>query len=298
LIFGPPAAVDTRSIILRTSDGGATWIRQRLAWTKKFFYAVCFADPVTATAVGDSGMIIRTTDGGKQWVAQNGIWDSENYIQPITLVRFLGVSFSDLNRGIAVGDSGVILGTSDGGATWAFQPSGTTRRLNGVQMLDSLNAITVGDSATILRTTDGGASWSAQTFRTLNRFYGLSFTGADMATIVGGGGTILGTIAGGIPVSVGGNAESSVPLGFGLSQNYPNPFNSTTAISFQLSAVSVVRLEVFDLLGRKVATLADEVRPAGRYTVRWDAASVASGVYFYRLRGGSLVQTKKALLLR
>ena len=96
-----------------------------------------------------------------------------------------------------------------------------------------------------------------------------------------------------------------VPAAFKLEQNYPNPFNPSTAISFQLSADSFVTLEVFDVLGRKVATLVDAMQSPGVHIVKWDGSALASGVYFYRLRArdaltGSehLVDTKKMLLMR
>jgi hypothetical protein len=76
---------------------------------------------------------------------------------------------------------------------------------------------------------------------------------------------------------------SSLPEEFALLQNYPNPFNPTTAISFQLSAVSDVTLEVFDVTGKKVASLADGVYPAGAHSIRWDATGVSSGIYLCRL---------------
>ena len=99
---------------------------------------------------------------------------------------------------------------------------------------------------------------------------------------------------------------SAVPSVFKLEQNYPNPFNPTTAISYQLSAVSVVTLEVVDVLGRRVATLADGTRAAGFHTVHWDASSMPSGVYLYRLRvtdaaNASILrytETRKMVLLR
>jgi len=96
------------------------------------------------------------------------------------------------------------------------------------------------------------------------------------------------------------------PTMFSLAQNYPNPFNPTTAISFQLSAVSFVSLGVYDVFGREVASLVDGVRPAGTYTVHWDGSGVASGVYYYRLRAGdtstgsprSFVETKRMMLVK
>lgn len=90
----------------------------------------------------------------------------------------------------------------------------------------------------------------------------------------------------------------SVPLQYELRQNYPNPFNPTTAISYQLMAMTHVSLDVFDVLGRKVATLVDDVRQPGVYTVRWDASSFPSGVYFYRLEAGNFQATRKLMLLK
>ena len=73
------------------------------------------------------------------------------------------------------------------------------------------------------------------------------------------------------------------PLAFELSQNYPNPFNPETNIQIRVAKSEFVTLKVFDVLGREIATLVNEARPAGVYTVRWDASSFPSGVYFYRL---------------
>ena len=103
-----------------------------------------------------------------------------------------------------------------------------------------------------------------------------------------------------------GQLDEDLPREYALAQNYPNPFNPTTAISFQLSAVSVVTLKVIDVLGREIATLVNDVRSAGTYTVQWDASSFPSGTYFYRLQAGDastsaargFVETKKMILLR
>jgi hypothetical protein len=92
--------------------------------------------------------------------------------------------------------------------------------------------------------------------------------------------------------------NDSQPASFSLSQNYPNPFNPTTAISFQLSAVSFVKLVVFDVLGREVVTLVNGEYRSGSYQLTFDAANLRSGVYFYRLRAGAFVQTRRMLLLK
>jgi hypothetical protein len=89
-----------------------------------------------------------------------------------------------------------------------------------------------------------------------------------------------------------------MPLSYALGQNYPNPFNPTTTIEFRIQNSQLTILKVFDVLGREVATLVNDVKEPGVYTARWDATGVASGVYFYRLTAGEFVQTKRMLLVR
>jgi hypothetical protein len=100
-------------------------------------------------------------------------------------------------------------------------------------------------------------------------------------------------------VSAGINNPSDTPLGYLLYQNYPNPFNPSTVICYRLPVISRVSLKVYDILGREVATLVDEEKPAGNYEVEFFAkGGYASGIYFYQLRAGSFIETKKMLLLK
>jgi hypothetical protein len=92
--------------------------------------------------------------------------------------------------------------------------------------------------------------------------------------------------------------QSRVPEKFALEQNYPNPFNPSTAINFSVPKASNIKLTVYNLLGQIVATLVDKYMEAGAYTVKYDAASIASGVYFYRLEAGQFISQKKMVLLR
>jgi hypothetical protein len=92
--------------------------------------------------------------------------------------------------------------------------------------------------------------------------------------------------------------EDTSPVAFRLLQNRPNPFNPATLIPFTLLRPGHVALNVYDILGRTVATLVDEDRPAGDYTVRFEGAGCASGVYIYRLRVGSAEKTRKMTLVR
>jgi hypothetical protein len=97
---------------------------------------------------------------------------------------------------------------------------------------------------------------------------------------------------------VGVRADRSVPASFALDQNFPNPFNPTTAISYQLSAVSEVRLAVYDLLGREVATLVKGIQQPGPHTAQWNAAGASSGMYICRLTTKTGSRAIKMMLVR
>lgn len=92
--------------------------------------------------------------------------------------------------------------------------------------------------------------------------------------------------------------RNMVPTEFALHQNYPNPFNPSTHIAFDLPARSFVSLEIYDLLGRRVATLVDGVMEPGRHELDWDASGYPSGLYLYRLKTEAATQTKKMILMK
>ncbi len=89
-----------------------------------------------------------------------------------------------------------------------------------------------------------------------------------------------------------------MPGVFKLYQNYPNPFNPSTTIRYSVPRRSHVTLIVFNVLGQKVATLINADIDAGYHSVQFNATSLASGIFFYRLQAGSFVDTKKLLLVR
>ncbi|UCD63506.1 MAG: T9SS type A sorting domain-containing protein [Candidatus Zixiibacteriota bacterium] len=105
-----------------------------------------------------------------------------------------------------------------------------------------------------------------------------------------------------LPVSVADTPEPT-PYAYSLSHNYPNPFNPATRISYSLERRSQVQLVVYNILGQRVATLVDEVMPAGQHTVSWNGTDdsgnmLGSGVYFYRFKAGDFTDTKKMVLLK
>ncbi|MBV6478388.1 MAG: hypothetical protein HGGPFJEG_01142 [Ignavibacteria bacterium] len=98
------------------------------------------------------------------------------------------------------------------------------------------------------------------------------------------------------------NLSSEVNVGipdkFDMSQNYPNPFNPSTKINYDIPVDGKVTIALYDISGREIAKLVNEVKPAGYYTVQFNASNLSSGMYFYRISAGDFVSTKKMVLIK
>ena len=255
--------------IYRTSNSGATWQIVGVGDTSIYFSRLFVNRPIPDRlwAVGTSGKIFASTSYGNTWFAQSSG----------TTKHLHDVVFRTSNEGIVAGDSGIVRYTTNGGASWLSDPyldGLTTRDIISVAQVDSntVDAITVGRS---LSTSPEGSSVDTTFF--------LAVSSEPLTGVA--------------PVS------DVAPASFKLAQNYPNPFNPTTAIRFSLPSqgrggVRSVLLQVYDLLGREIATLVNEKKAPGTYAVTWDATGQASGVYLYRLRAGEYVATRKLVLLR
>ena len=150
---------------------------------------------------------------------------------------------------------------------------------------------------------------SGTTVHTDKGMYVVSMLGAPVVGSASSGGVVLTTGFGTYLLSKGVVSEipksmEGVPAVYSLSQNYPNPFNPSTTIEYGLPSTSMVRLTVFDVLGRNVASLYDGEQAAGYQRIKWNA-SLSTGVYFYRIDATSvqnperrLVQVMKMLLLK
>jgi hypothetical protein len=100
------------------------------------------------------------------------------------------------------------------------------------------------------------------------------------------------------PLTINVLQRETSPVTFQLDAAYPNPFNPSTTITYRLPKTSEVELNIYNLLGQKVATLVSKKQPAGQYQVQWDASNFASGIYYYIIKAGEFRQVKKMILLR
>jgi hypothetical protein len=312
----------------RSTDDGATWSQGTTA--APFFFVpqqIILKDGILFAAAMSSGVYL-STDYGNTWAAaNNGI--------PFTTIDDIAVhggdlfaagnevyrstdnganwtpastgipAFAGLNRLASAGNTLVAVSlynssvyrTTDMGASWtvASQLPGA----GGTDLIsDGTNLFSGVINAGVYLSTNSGTTWTniREGLPTPGiGFYYLAINGTDL---------VCGTDIAGVwrrplsEVTTVKTIDSGIPAEFVLEQNYPNPFNPTTEIGFQIADYGLVSVRVFDLLGKETATLVNEPLHPGSYSVGWDAAGLPGGVYFYQLRTGSSVVTRKMILLR
>jgi photosystem II stability/assembly factor-like uncharacterized protein len=239
---------------------------------------------------GASSTLRKTTDGGVNWdTVKTGLSGT-----------LYSVYFVDDSVGWVAGGNGTLIKTTDGGVTWANQITGLTNgTIQSMRFFDRMNGYlgpTVTTLGSLLRTTNGGVTWAAENIGTTFVINRMQFTDPDHGWLAGNSGGILrkNVTATGVNIT-----EISPRSGtYLLEQNYPNPFNPTTRIVFHLRSAMIVRVTVYDLLGREVVRILDATLPAGRYERTFDASGLASGVYLCRIIAGPEVEVRKMLLLR
>jgi photosystem II stability/assembly factor-like uncharacterized protein len=289
--MGDPPATG-RFIVLKSTDWGSTWTHlsseptgssTEAGWNNSFWWT----DPDHGWFGSNKGHIWKTTDGGNTWSSPSS-GGTNSY----------GVAFASSSNGYAIHDAGYIARTTDGGVTWGSASSPTTDQCYGVSVAPLTPSAWILTSLDMFRSRDTGLKWGPEA---LYPFSGalshLSMVDTTVGWAVTSNGEIL-KYAPAVVTDVADGAAEEIPAVFSLSQNYPNPFNPLTVISCQVPVASWVRLEVFDILGRKAATLLDEQKEPRMYHVTFDASGLASGVYLYRLTAGSYVASRKMLLLR
>ena len=148
------------------------------------------------------------------------------------------------------------------------------------------------DWGRIFKTSNGGVNWNIIKTCNYNSPTISYFVNPLTGWIIGDKGTIIKTTTGGeSPVLP--PLPLIIPIKFVLYQNYPNPFNPVTLIKFDLPEAANVKLTIYDNIGRRVAVIVDAQLQPDYYEYTWDGRNFASGVYFYQLKTGGFVQTKK-----
>ena len=283
----------------RTDHMGDPWEHTSGNCGEGNFNSCCFVDSVTGWYVGTPAMgneytIMHTTDGGDTFVEQT---------DPVG-IKLNGVCFATPLKGVAVGNSGTAIYTSDGGETWE-QSMDEDLGYNtwfSVYLTESGKAWTVGNKGLILYSSDWGHTWEPQESGVTQPLWEVYFVNDHEGWIVGGltSGLILHTKNGGGANTTGvGNVGEGQAISFKLGQNYPNPFRTSTQISYTLIRSGHVSLKIYDLSGREIQTLVNEVKNAGEHTVQWDADSFGNGLYFYKLKvNDEPSELKKMVLAR
>lgn len=271
--------------IVRSTDLGGSWSNVSFGTTR--YEGAAAYGPQRAWIVGRNGVIIATTNGGALWTTQNSTTSSD--LQTAFFISEV--------EGWAGGQNSTLLYTSNGGATWVPRNTGINVGVDAVYFVNSNEGWAVGDFGAIFRTVNGGLNWTTENSGTSNGLNGVFFVSSGEGWAVGDLGTILHRTG---PTAVHQQDFNGQPQRVRLSQNYPNPFNPTTLIDFTVTESEHVSLRVFNVLGHEVATLASGVYPAGTHMVRFDAANVPSGIYFYRLDlgDGSIADSKRMTIIK
>lgn len=321
LVGGRGFITGSDGFISLSTDGGANWT-QFTTGTTETFNGCSFSSEAAGWAVGTGGAIYayNGTGWGSQssgttaelksvfalgssgWaVGANGTirkYDGANWVSQTSGITeaLTDVAFADANSGIAVGLNSTVSKTTDGGTTWTPINIGFTGLdIRSIRMANASIGWATADGGVVLQTEDGGTTWSVAYLGTMN-LRAVDFVD-NQGIIVGDGGVGYAFETTLLSVQEGKNAVQ-IPTTFVLEQNYPNPFNPTTTIGFKIHSSENVSLKVYDLLGREVRTLMNERLPAGSYETTLDGSGLATGIYFYRLDAGGVVQTRKMLLLK
>jgi len=324
---------NTTAFVYRTTNGGLTWV-QVFTQAGGFLNAIWMSSPLNGVMIGDPvggrWSLWRTANGGVNWdstgmyIQQAGseagwnnslymsgtnIWFGTNnsrvyysplsglagtwVVQSTSQASSYALWFNTVTSGMTGGTQ--LLMTNNSGVNWTAVTSPGTGNVSGIT--GSATAYWfVRQAGAIYRTTDNGVSFStdytapAGTYTHIQK----AATGSRMWAVRNNGGVSSSLSTVGIePIS------GEIPVNFALSQNYPNPFNPATIINFSIPASSIVSLKIYDIAGREVDVIANNVMmSAGTYSVNYSADRLSSGVYFYRIIAGEFTETKKMVLTR
>jgi len=291
IVAGSHKDFNDGNFLFYSNDSGATWTEVQSP-TDYDLNSICFRNNIDGYVVGNNGLILKTTDGGLSWIET---YLGSNNLQSIFFK-------SELNGWI--GSYGGIYKTIDGGINWNFVPI-HSGEFQSITFINNSRGFTC-EGSNLLLTMDGGNNWEVVDTNDVSYIF---FVDNLNGWTVGQTGKILHTTNGGVTFIEDEENNFTQPKEFILQQNYPNPFNPSTKISWQSPISGWQTLKVYDVLGNEVATLVDEYRNAGSYEVEFKSSvgsrqpayrtgRLANGVYFYQLKAGDYLETKKMILLK
>ncbi len=256
--------------IYHSTDGGLSWgLQYNLGFGA--LSTIVFVDRQVGYAVGSNRTFLKTTNSGGTWTQVGAT--GEEY--------FSSLHVFDPSNMIVCAHGGKVFKTADGGNTWISVPlprSITYSNFREMFFIDSNRGWLSGDGGDLLKTTDGGNTWSYLETNSTHDLLSLFFIDANTGWIGGSGGTVLKTIDGGGTSWI----DMGEPLrsAFSIVQNFPNPFDRQTALTYFLPKSAPVKIEIFDVTGKKITTLLDRVAEAGTHQVVFDATGLPGGIYF------------------
>ena len=282
--------------VLKTTDGGISWDIKTLPYNGYEYQlnSVYFLDLNTGWVVGYPSPVWKTTDGGETWI--QGGWDH----------WILGggprsVFFINASKGWLAGNNANICVSTDGGIIWkntVIFPPLQAGDFNSIFFVNDSTGYVAGEGGTIFKSTDGGTTWSSQLSGVTQELHSLSFPDENFGWAVGENGIILHTTNGGTTFIEGTKFDNFLTE-FMLGQNFPNPFNNSTIISYSVPKISLITIKIYDILGNEIETLVNDEKQIGTYELNWNASELkVSGVYFYQLKAGDFLETKKMILLK
>jgi photosystem II stability/assembly factor-like uncharacterized protein len=289
--------------VIYSTDGGESWETVTIN-TANTLHDIDFYDELTGYICGELGTLLKTEDGGRTFADIS-----------------LGFSGANLFSVQAFGEGKIVVGgvdqaiflTHNGGQSW-FGPNNlmSENDVFDIKFFNENDGILAGENGMILRTTNGGFSWDNSIVNLLAPdldLFTIAFADANYGISTGQNGIKVYTTNGGVSwtesmiVNPNARCNNEEKTAEKLLQNYPNPFNPSTVISYKVSNNnSEVMLRVYDITGREVCTLFNGVQNSGSYNIKFDASSLSSGVYFYKLivksADGSYSEVKKMILAK
>jgi len=274
-------------LLYKTTDGGITWMSLGVGGSKVEFQdeqSGWLIQPMITSKNSEDATVLRhTTNGGLTWSSQ------------LFYFSIRDIAFLSPEKGWMIAGYDSVLQTTDGGSNWQLLTRLADFPYELRFVTDKEGWVRAGQS--IFHTTDGGLTFTPEYGALTQTPQKMYFHSSKLGFVFGNYGGLLrySKLITGIGES---QALVSLPNRYTLYQNYPNPFNPITEIGFHIAEAGHVTLNVYDILGREVATLVNERKAPGTYEAKFDGSHLASGVYFYRLSTNNFVQTRKLVLLR